>query len=183
MDKLSIVYAVLGGVFALLFTLRQMKVSSDKDLEDDNFNTSSERFFREHNFDKVKYRNFFKYGYTVYHHSLQFDKPFKKSYGNELIIEFSDVKILEPTANRNFHVFEVKTNFKNFSNGMSFVDSVMGNGVDISIDNVNKVQMLREIAFGHQGTKMVECFILLNYDKPYTYLVGSKEYSFFQKKD
>lgn len=40
MDKLSVIYAVLSVVFGLLLTLRQMKVSNDKDSIDDKFKES-----------------------------------------------------------------------------------------------------------------------------------------------
>ncbi|MEN3324232.1 hypothetical protein VP395_10870 [Mariniflexile soesokkakense] len=58
MDKLSVLYAILGGIFALLFTLRQMKVSSDKDSKDDKFKESLNNNIKEikdsdKNFDDV----------------------------------------------------------------------------------------------------------------------------------
>lgn len=146
------------------------------------FNTASNRFFQENGF--TKYEKFFKYGYTIYHHDLNFDRPFKKAFGEKIFVEYSNASLIEPTEENHNYQLKVNMDYKKVAGERNMSDNSIGSVINVSMESVGRVQMLGGI--GHYGKPyydFCDYIILLNYKKPYTYAIGPQDCNYFKDKE
>ncbi|XMO86419.1 hypothetical protein AAFN75_16660 [Algibacter sp. AS12] len=148
-------------------------------MNDINFNTESARFFQEHPFEK--YGSFFKYGYVVYHHNSEFEKPFKKAYGSKIFveyIEYSDNVTFGPhkSGTENLYTLGLNIKFKKIAGESYIRNGYMEHSVLVNSFNVEKVQKLPALSgYGHPYYNFCDYFILLNHEKPFTYAIGPQD--------
>lgn len=157
---------------------------SKSTIEKISFDTASARFFQENDFSK--YEKFFKYGFTVYHNSLEFEKPFKKSYGSNIYVEYveySDVEFIKPENGSSMYVLRLNQKFKKVAGGREFSENIFDYNVLVDFKNVAKVQKLYGIGeYGRPYYNFCDYFILLSYQEPFTYAIGPQDCDIFKNR-
>ncbi len=160
--------------------IKDIKTTTDKI----SFDTASARFFQENDFSK--YSNFFIYGFTVYSHSLEFNKPFKKSYGSRVYVEYvdySDLELIESNDGSYNYELRLKQKFKKVAGERQFSNNRFVYNVGVSFKHVAKIQKLYGIGrYGEPYYNFCDYFVLLNHEKPYTYAIGPQDCDIFKER-
>lgn len=149
------------------------------------FNTSSAVYFQENN-DFEKYSNFFKYGFVVYHQSLDFDKPFKKAYGSKIrveYIEYSNSKILDPESENERYKLHIESKYKKVAGDRHLSNNIFSSYINVGKEQVGNIQMLSGIGnYGQPYYNFCDYFVLLSPEKPFTYAIGPQDCNIFKKE-
>ena len=147
-----------------------------------SFDAASARFFQENNFSK--YEKFFKFGYVVYCHSIEFDKPFKKSYGSKVYVEYvdySEAQLFGPSGQKENYTLSLNQKLKKVAGERQFSNNKLMYNIGVGFEYVAKVQKLYGIGeYGKPYYNFCDYFILLNHEQPYTYAIGPQDCDIFK---
>ncbi|WP_299607124.1 hypothetical protein [uncultured Aquimarina sp.] len=195
---------ILSAIFAILSIITGFWANSIKEnldhkdqMERDNktdkilesnikteFNTSSARFFQENN-DFEKYSNFFKYGFVVYHQSLDFDKPFKKAYGSKIhveYIEYSNSKILKPKNKNKRYKLQTDSKYKKVAGNRNLSNNTFVSYIDVGVEAVGNIQLLNGFGnYGQPDYNFCDYFVLLSPEPPFTFAIGPQDCNILKK--